>query len=83
MCQQCVDLVNRFYPHLSEDEKGDLLMSATAFPFAHPETLEKQLRQLRRRTDGTLLGAQAYTDRSMTKTSDFLARRRTAQESCV
>ena len=75
MCQQCADLMNRFYPHLNDEDKMDLLMSATAFPFGFPDTLEKQLRQLRRRTDGSLDGAKAYADTAMTKVSQFIRAR--------
>ncbi len=75
MCQQCADLMDRFYPHLDDEGKMDLLMSATAFPFAYPETLERQLKRLRKRTDGTLRGAQAFADRSMRKAHDYVKRR--------
>lgn len=75
MCRACENLVNRYYPHLSDEDKIDLLMSATAFPFAHPDTLEGQLRRLRKRTDGTLNGAKDFADRSMRQAHDFVMSR--------
>ena len=75
MCKGCQDLMNRFYPHLSDDDKMDLLMSATCFPFGGPEELEPQLRELRRRTDGSLNAAKAFADRSMSKAHDYVMRR--------
>lgn len=65
MCQQCVDAVKRHYPKLPKRYYGELLMSATAFPFGQPEYIEKQLNKLRKHTDGTLGGAIAYAHRQL------------------
>lgn len=37
-------------------------MSATCFPFGGPEDIERQLIELKEKTDGTLLGAIAFSD---------------------
>jgi len=74
MCQECKNLVDRYYPHFTDAEKHDLLWSATCFPFGNPEDLEPQLRKLRKRTDGSLDAAKAFADTSMTKTSEWLQR---------
>jgi len=62
MCQQCVDLVKKYYPKLNPTECGRLLMNATAFPFCPPDDLEKQLQELRENTDGTVDDALRYAD---------------------
>lgn len=51
MCAKCVDAVYRTFPDVPESETGDFLMSCTAFPLADPETVERQLIELRARTD--------------------------------
>lgn len=75
MCQGCIDVTNRYYPHLSDEEKCELLWSATCFPFGGPEHLEPQLKRLRKRTDGTVRGAQAFADRSMSQQHEYAKRR--------
>jgi len=65
MCQECQELVDRYYPHLSDGDKLDLLWSATCFPFGGPEHIEPQLRKLRKRTDGSLNQAKGFADWSM------------------
>jgi len=72
MCHECQSLAERYYPDLSNEDRYEVLIGATAFPFASPRTLEVQLRQLRRRTDGSLDGALAYADRALFKTSEWL-----------
>ena len=67
MCKKCVDAVKRHYPKLPKSQYGNLLMSATAFPFGSPAYIEKQLRQLRKHTDGTVDGAIAYAHRQLHK----------------
>lgn len=62
MCQQCYDAVTKHYPTLTDEERGELLMGATAFPFCSPEHLESQLVELKEKTDGTLNGALAFAD---------------------
>ncbi len=51
MCQQCVDSCRRHFPEIHDGEIGSFLMGFTAFPFAEPEHLEKQLAALARRRD--------------------------------
>ena len=74
MCQECVDLMGRYYPHLNEADSVDLLWSATCFPFGGPEDIEPQLKKLRKRTDGSLNAAKAFADTSMRKASDYITR---------
>ncbi len=75
MCQKCVDLVKQYYPELPEDDYGDLLMSATAFPFGGPETVERQLKELREKTDGTLQGAIRFACEELLRQSTTLGER--------
>lgn len=65
MCQKCIDAVKKHFPKLPKKHYGELLMSATAFPFGEPEYIEKQLKELKRKTDGTLGGAIAYAHRKL------------------
>jgi len=71
MCEQCALAVEWHYPKLSDEERGELLMSATCFPFGSPETIEAQLVELKEKTDGTLHGAIVWAhqelDRQMTE----------------
>ena len=65
MCKRCALAVAKYYPHLSDTDRGELLMSATAFPFADPKYLIRQLRELRAKTDGTLEGAIGFAHAEM------------------
>lgn len=65
MCQRCVEAIQRHYPHLTEQEGGELLMGATCWPMGTPEMVEKQLIELKEKTDGTLVGALAYADKEL------------------
>ncbi len=62
MCQKCVEAVKKYYPHLPEDKYGDLLMSATGFPFVSVEIVEEQVKKLAEKTDGTIEAAVAYAN---------------------
>lgn len=62
MCDQCALAVEWHYPDLTDEERGELLMSATCFPFGSPEQIEAQLVELKEKTDGTLLGALGFAD---------------------
>ena len=73
MCQKCVDMRDRYYPHLSESDYGELLMGATCFPMGTPEMIEDQLVELKRETDGTLWGALAYADKKLAEDMEALA----------
>ena len=66
MCQQCTDLVKKYYPELPDDHYGELLINATAFPHTDPNDspyLENQLKELIENTDGTLGGAINYANK--------------------
>jgi len=65
MCQKCADLVQKYYPKLSDEQHGALLFNATCFPFGNPEDVERQLKELVEKTDGTLDGALAFADTEM------------------
>ncbi len=65
MCQQCLNLIEKYYPDLPEEHYATLLMNATAFPFCPPEYLEKQLQELCENTDGTLKGAIKYANETL------------------
>ena len=65
MCQKCIDAVKKHYPDLPEKDWGDLLMSATAFPFGDPETIERQLAEAKANSDGTMEGAIAYANKQL------------------
>ena len=62
MCKKCVKLSIKYFPDLTEEERGELLWGATAFPFSKPDYLENQLRELVKKTDGTLQACLAYAD---------------------
>ena len=65
MCEACVLAVEWHYPHLSDEERGEILMSATCFPFGSPEHIEAQLIELKEKTDGTLRGALIFAHDEM------------------
>ena len=65
MCQGCSDLMLKYYPHLSDDEKGALLMNCTCFPFGGPDLIEPQLIELKANTDGSLEQAMWWAEKKM------------------
>jgi len=65
MCEQCSKLINKYYPSFSKQDKYELLIGATCFPFCGPETLEKQLIELKEKTDGSLDQALCFADMEM------------------
>ena len=65
MCEKCLLAVKKYYPDLPESDYGDLLMSATAFPHGNHETVERQLKETREATDGTLAQAIGYAEAKM------------------
>jgi len=67
MCEKCLLAVKKYYPDLPESDYGELLMSATAFPFGHGETIEKQLKEASEATDGSLNQAIGYAEYKMDK----------------
>jgi hypothetical protein len=62
MCKKCFDLVGQYFPSINEGERGEILFSATSFPFGDPDYIEKQLIELKANTDGSLMGAIHYTN---------------------
>lgn len=83
MCQKCIDAVKKHYPNLPKKDYGELLMSATAFPFGQPEYIEKQLKELKRKTDGTLDGAIAYTHQQLHRAMAKIRKRKQAAHSPI
>lgn len=67
MCEKCVEAVRKYFPNLSQEDYGELLMGATCFPFGPPEMVEAQLKELQEKTDGSLLGALAFADAELIK----------------
>ncbi len=67
MCQQCVDAVRKHWPDLPEDQYGELLWGATAFPFACGEETANQVAEMAERSgqDLGLALADEDTDRAM------------------
>ena len=50
MCAECLNSVQEIFPDIPESEVGNFLMNCTAFPLAGPETIKKQLQELRAKT---------------------------------
>ena len=50
MCKQCADAIEKYFPGISDEDRSDLLWSATAFPF-DAESVERQLATLRSQID--------------------------------
>ena len=65
MCEQCLAAIKKYYPDLPESDYGELLISATAFPFGHGETVERQLKETSEATDGSLEQAIGYAEMKM------------------
>ena len=65
MCEKCIAAVEKHYPELSDEEGGELLISATCFPFGSPEQIEDQLIELKDKTDGTMGGAIAFAHKEL------------------
>lgn len=73
MCKRCVDSVTAAFPNIPDDQVGDFLLSCTAFPLGEPETVERQVAELRQKTDdyrkclaiveAEMLAAMAATER--------------------
>ena len=45
MCQTCVDAIKRYWPDLPEAQWGDLLMSATCWPFGDGAQVAAMVKQ--------------------------------------
>jgi hypothetical protein len=51
MCAKCFEAARSIFPGVPEGEVGNFLMNCTAFPLAEPEYIEKQLKELRAKTN--------------------------------
>ena len=71
MCKQCLEAVREFFPDIGDELAGELLISATAFPFGGPEIIRSQLKELRENSDGTLEGAMTYASKEL---DEYMAR---------
>ena len=65
MCQLCVDAVRRYFPDVPDDDYGDFLMTATAFPCAGGEHVAKQLEEMAEKSGGDWRRAMAIADEEM------------------
>jgi hypothetical protein len=63
MCNECYNAVTYFYPYLSDEDKYNVLIGATCFPFGNPQQVANQLFDLVENTDGSVTGALAYADK--------------------
>ena len=70
MCQGCLDVVKKHYGHLPESEWGELLISATCYPFGGPEQIEPQLVAMREAGCNTLSECRAFAQRLMDRYMD-------------
>lgn len=53
-----LDLVRRFWGPCSDEEADALLWNATAFPFASPKHIARQLRKAKQRSGGDAMPEQ-------------------------
>ena len=65
MCIKCVEAVKKIWPKASRKERSDLLWDATAFPFADPETIVKQLKKAYKKSKGNVKLALIQADKAM------------------
>ena len=63
----CHSAAHTLFPGLSSEERHELLFGATCWPFGDCETVMKQMRDILKNTDGSLMGALAYADDITTK----------------
>lgn len=57
------DLARKYYPDLTDRECSDLLMGGTCFPLGDADEVEKQLKELKDNTDGTLEAGLAWAEK--------------------
>ncbi len=62
MCNKCSLALQKYYPGLTEEEQGDILMNATAFPFGSEDLIERQLKEVCEATDGSFDKAIGYAE---------------------
>ena len=67
MCQECVNALNMYYPHLTDKEKMELLWGATCFPAGSGTDVVTQIAELRSKTDGSLEMALAFVDEEISR----------------
>ena len=65
MCEECKNLIDQYYPDLSNGDQYELLFGATCFPFGGPESIEPQLKELIENTDGSLQAALCYANNQL------------------
>jgi hypothetical protein len=65
MCKVCVDAVREFFPDCPDDQFGNFLMSATAYPAAEGAHVRKQLEELKAKGCQTWHDAMAMADAEM------------------
>ncbi len=70
MCQQCVDAVKKYWPDLPDDRYGDLLMSATSFPFGDADRVEREVREMAEQSGCDLGKAVAIADAELDATTE-------------
>ena len=51
MCEKCVAAVREIFPELTDEKQVEILWEDTAFPFAGPDEVIRQLRELREGAD--------------------------------
>lgn len=54
MCKRCIAGLNKFWSHLNEKERSDLLMNATSFPMNDGEGTYQELKEMAERSGGDL-----------------------------
>lgn len=70
MCQDCLRAVLSLKPDATEQEIHDLLWSATAFPFAGPRIVYRQLRQAFRAGKWTVAGALKFAQQEFDREAE-------------
>lgn len=73
MCQKCHDALRKYYPDVVEEEAGTFLMCVTAFPFGDGDIIERQLREAKENTDGSIEAAYAYADAQVKRALDSIS----------
>lgn len=59
------DIIEKYYPGLSDEEANNLLLNATCFPFGSFAQVEENLKELVEKTDGTVEGAIDFSHKQM------------------
>tara|TARA_B100001778_G_scaffold330827_1_gene334014 strand:- start:34134 stop:34388 length:255 start_codon:yes stop_codon:yes gene_type:complete len=80
MCQKCQDLVDELLPDISKEDLGRFLWSATAFPMAGCDILQKQIREMVERSGGDVDKAIALAHEDMDREFEAYKKREAAGE---